>query len=208
MHQLSSRYRSADNAFQPYSAVGNESLKKWLKGLQPKFDLPSEKTVRVKMIPELYDKVQFFIKEILERDLKECAITTGAWTSSQQDSLMSVTVHFVTPEVDRKMAVLRALPFNKAHTSDVIKDQICRVLHDWGLPTPIVVLRDSAANISKAVRDMNGIPCYIHTVQLVVKHSQFKQSAVKSLIQKSRKLVKKLRTPLGKSLRYCPNRHA
>lgn len=186
------------DAVQPYSTISNQQFQEFIKVLQPKFSMPSEKTIRVKYIPRLYNQVQFFVKCTINEGLESYSITTDAWTSSSQESYLSVTIHYISKDLERKMAVLRAVPFNVSHTSEAILEQISSILQDWGLPAPAAAVRDSASNMVKALKDMNGVPCYIHTLQLVIKHSVLKQKQLATTIKKSRAIVKKLRTPLGK----------
>ena len=89
------------------------------------------------------------------------------------------------------------MPANYSHTAEALQEDIKNILIAWGLKEPVVILRDNAANISKALEGMNGVPCFIHTLQLVVKHSILKQKQVANIIKKSRNLVKKLRKPAG-----------
>ena len=185
------------DSMNPYKTVANEPFKVWIESLQPKFDMPSEKLIRTKIIPELYQKMQYFIKGIIGREMLEFAFTTDAWTSSQQESLLSITVHIVTRDLTRKVAILRTMPANYSHTAEALQEDIKNILIAWGLKEPVVILRDNAANISKALEGMNGVPCFIHTLQLVVKHSILKQKQVANIIKKSRNLVKKLRKPAG-----------
>ena len=144
--------------------------------------------------------MQYHIKEVIGQEMLHFALTTDAWTSAQQESLLSVTLHIITHDLTRKVAILRAMPSNYSHTAEALKADIKNVLMAWGLKDPVVILRDSAANISKALEDMDGVPCFIHTLQLVIKHSVLKQKQVSNVITKSRNLVKKLRKPAGMSV--------
>ena len=108
--------------------------------------------MRQKLILGLYRKVQFKLKAELHKHLEVTesggiikslpfAITTDIWSSQARDSYMSLTVHFVTRSFERKMLVLRSLPYNVKlkHTHDSIKENILNVLKDWGLGEPYML---------------------------------------------------------------------
>ncbi|KAL5266542.1 hypothetical protein ACHWQZ_G003796 [Mnemiopsis leidyi] len=50
----------------------------------------------------------------------------------------------------------------------------------------------------KACRSLNGLRCFLHILNLIIKNSVFVQASVKKVIKKMLYLVKKMRTPLGK----------
>lgn len=197
------------DAIQPYGVVENEQFKTFIHTIQPKFSLPSEKVLRQNLLPKLYKKVQFKLLSELKKQLEVSetegtvkslpfSITTDIWSSQGRDSYMSVTLHFVTRSFERKMLVLRALPYNVSHTADSIKENVLKVLKDWSLGEFAAILRDSAANVVKAFSDMLAVACVCHTLQLVVKHSVLAQSGVKLMYTRAKAVVKRLRTPKGK----------
>ena len=197
------------DAIQPYGVVENEQFKTFIHTIQPKFSLPSEKVLRQNLLPKLYKKVQFKLLSELNKQLEVTetegtvkslpfSITTDIWSSQARDSYMSVTLHFVTRLFKRKMLVLRALPYNVSHTGDSIKENVLKVLKDWGLGEFAAILRDSAANVVKAFLDMLALACVCHTLQLVVNHSVLAQSGIKLMYKRAKAVVKRLRTPKGK----------
>ena len=168
-----------------------------IRDLEPKFVIPSEKTVRTKLIPIYYQKVQYFVLKSVQ-GIRDYAITTDAWTSSQQECFLSFTVHYIDESLNRKMIVVRTIPFNKSHTAHKIKEKINETIRNWHFQQdPAVILRDSASNVVKAFQDMNGIACTIHTLQLVLKHSIIKDTKLAALAKKARAIVKNLRKPKG-----------
>ena len=126
------------------------------------------------------------------------AITTDIWSSQTQDSFMSVTLHYINKDLKRKIVVLRIMPYNTQHTADSIKKNISNILKDWELPAPIIFLRDSASNVTKALA--NSLPCLCHTLQLVIKHGILEEDDVCALCKKCKKVTKKLRSQKGRRL--------
>lgn len=86
------------------------------------------------------------------------------------------------------------------HTGDSIKSRISFVLKEWGLSEDKLhcVISDSASNMKKGLSFWTWIACFLHLLNLIVKHSIFQQSGVKLLIKKQKSLIKTLRTPTGR----------
>lgn len=85
---------------------------------------------------------------------------------------MSLTGHWVDTNFGQQSCCLVCLPFNEAHTAEMIKDALEESLELWQLPKNkcAAFTTDSGANIKAAI-DMLGIPqlsCFDHTVQLGV----------------------------------------
>ena len=148
--------------------------------------------------------MQYKISECLTRCLSgendNYAITTDIWSSRALDSYLSTTLHFADG-FDRKLAILRCFPYNSKHSGESIKAQIKMIIADWNLPPePVAIVRDAGSNVTKAFLDMNGVTCFPHTLGRVVHHSTLVQAGFKRLNTKSKKLVKRLRTPTGKCI--------
>ena len=101
----------------PYRTVDNERLIKLLNHLNTMFDLPSEKVVRQRLMPELYRKVQYSVKMALDQNFVGVyAVTTDIWTARNKASFISYTAHFITVDWERKIAILRCMSYDEAHT--------------------------------------------------------------------------------------------
>ena len=56
---------------------------------------------------------------------------------------------------------------------------------------------DTAANIKKALSFWSWIACFLHLLNIVVKHSIFSQSGIVLLVKKVKALIQLFRTPSG-----------
>lgn len=189
---------------QPYTVVENHQFQGFVYSLNRKFNIPSEKVIRCTLMPKLYRETQGALQNSLSVTLKEnyFSITCDIWSSLALDSYLGVTVHFITKEFDRKVIVIRCLPYNASHTGESIKTRVTYVLEKWQLSLDKLhcVVSDSAANMKKAFEEWDWLACFLHILALVVKHSIFEQSGVNRLIKKVKKLIIKLRTPTGKRI--------
>ena len=194
------------STMKPYTVVSSPHFINLLSGLNRRFNIPSEKVIRTSLIPKLYVKVQYKLKEVLSElfEDKRCyySVSLDAWSSKALDSYLGLVIHFVTEDFKRKMVLIRCLPYNSSHTGDSIHERFKFILHCWSLPKESlhVIISDTAANMVKAFQSENWGGCFEHVLALSIKHSIFSQAGVHSLLKKTKALVKKLRTPSGKRI--------
>ena len=111
-----------------------------------------EKTIRTKLVPELNAKVQFLVKETLDSNKKGFySITTDIWSSPSRDSFMTLTLHLITEDFDRKVVILRCIRYNMSHTASNLGNTLKGIWNDWGIQDIHVILRDNASNIVQGV---------------------------------------------------------
>ena len=194
------------STMKPYTVVSSPHFINLLSGLNRRFNIPSEKVIRTSLIPKLYVKVQYKLKEVLSElfEDKRCyySVSLDAWSSKALDTYLGLVIHFVTEDFKRKMVLIRCLPYNSSHTGDSIHERFKFILHCWSLPKESlhVIISDTAANMAKAFQSENWGGCFEHVLALAIKHSIFFQAGVHSLLKKTKALVKKLRTPSGKRI--------
>ena len=82
--------------------------------IEPRYCIPSiyRTYFSEKMIPQLSDRLQH--KLLDEQEYVSC--TTDIWSTPSQDSLLSLTTHFLTPTFERKQVILQAVKFNESHS--------------------------------------------------------------------------------------------
>ena len=91
----------------------------------------------------MYQKVTEKVKCLLAKNAQTVRITTDIWSSIAQDSYISFTCHYITPEFERQQVCLQAAPFNSQHTGGQIAAMLKSCLYDWNLADNLhVVLRD------------------------------------------------------------------
>jgi hypothetical protein len=189
------------DALLPYTTVQNEQFVKLIEHFNKRFLVPSEKTVREKITPELYSKIQYLVKQALPEGLAY-TITTDMWTSKTHEGYLAYTLHWITPDFKRKVAILRCMPYSSRHTGFSISLVIKNIAKDWGLTDIHCVVRDNASNISLGVRlsKFDGLGCFPHILHIITMLVIVCQSGVKSMRSRLRALVKKMKTVNGKHI--------
>lgn len=77
---------------QPSSVVEDKGFKKFVKILDPRYEIPSRRTVMRKILPEKYKDIKIKLKEKID-STTHLALTTDIWTSRQIRSYCCVTGH-------------------------------------------------------------------------------------------------------------------
>ena len=138
--------------------------------LNPKYNIPSAKTVRTKLMPEMFTKVMGHVKKVVETEVGDHAsLTTDIWTSEANDSFLSLTLHYLNAEFQPKMVVLDCIPFNAEHTAENILHLIEEKLDPYQLSDKIhFFVRDNAANMVGAfnISSYGHVGCFLHILQV------------------------------------------
>lgn len=104
-----------------------------------------------------------------------------AWTSSQNQSYLGITCHFVDTEKKALVsAALDTIPILTDEKSETIKTIVTEVLEEWNITEKVqCIVTDNAPNMIKAadLLKIRHLPCLAHTLNLVIKHSIKAESA-------------------------------
>jgi len=92
---------------------------------------------------------------------------TDLWSSvAGQDSMLSLTVHSICLDFNRKPFVLELAEFNASHTDENIANLITFCLQSWKVPNKLVcTVRDNGPNFDAGLQDagMQIITYLAHT---------------------------------------------
>ncbi|XP_043863579.1 E3 SUMO-protein ligase ZBED1-like isoform X2 [Drosophila mojavensis] len=89
----------------PYCVVEDKGFRHLVEVLDPRYQLPSRRTLRDVCIPNLFIEMKQKLREILDK-IEFCAVTTDGWTSKANENYLSVSCHFITEEFEMRTAVL------------------------------------------------------------------------------------------------------
>ena len=148
---------------QPLSIVEDEGFRKFVQDLDPRYQLPTRKTLRDNLIPDIFQKETDSLKKELAT-AKSVALTTDLWTSQANQSFMAITCHFwCSVRASLQTRILDCARFEGHHTSAAIQEEIERVCGEYQINGKVsTITADGAANVKKAIRDSgaNVIKCY------------------------------------------------
>ena len=162
---------------QPLSVVEDDGFRELCQEMDRRYVLPSRKTVREKLLPEMYEKVMKKVQEELDK-AKHVGITTDMWTSSSTDSFNTVTAHYLDALGKLKARILECALFEGRHTAEALEAELKKVAQKFRIESKLSAgVSDNAQNIKKALQDFGipSIPCFAHSLNLVV-HDGMKHS--------------------------------
>ena len=174
----------------PFSVVNDTGFVNLLKVLEPRYNIPSHKYFTETVIKKIYDDIKSIVaKEVA--DISYLGFTTNIWSTDLNScSLLSLTAHWLTPQFERKSAILHAQQFDGSHTGDAICSTILLMLEEWGISKKVyLVIHDNASNMIKTYSGLPHYRCFAHTLQLVIHDTIFAQRVVIDLLTTSRSIV-------------------
>ncbi|GBN64396.1 Zinc finger BED domain-containing protein 1, partial [Araneus ventricosus] len=180
--------------FQPFRIVEDEGFRAFVQVLNPSYTLPSRKTIGQTFLPAAYEEAMHKLKEVYSgNEIGSVTLTTDCWTSSNGDSFMAVTSHYLNFDMELNSNVLECFLFTESHTSENLAIELKKVADEWNIKDKIVLcVSDNAANITKAIKEIlqwRHFGCLAHTINLAVKNSLEVHENVKDLIKKIKSIV-------------------
>ena len=176
----------------PIYIVEEKGFRDMIKAFDQRYTLPCRKTFSTTVIPRMYETVkEQTVLPRLER-ASSVAITTDMWTSRAADQYIGVTVHFIDDDWSMGSFTLENSELPPPHDNEHISEVLKNIFTEWKLEEKIsAVVTDNATNITKAVREgltLPNIPCFGHTLNLVVK-AGLKCRGIHSTLARCSKLV-------------------
>lgn len=179
----------------PLSTTEKDGFNYFVKRALPLYKAPSRKTI-TKLISSKYDVLSGKIKNKLS-SVESITLTTDIWTDTiNTKSYLGITVHFLSVcKLNLESVVLGVLELDERHTSENIAKWLDSALQEWGIEKRqiFLVVTDNGANIKSAVSTCFGkdkhLPCFAHTINLVVQNALDNTDNVATLINKVKHLV-------------------
>lgn len=158
---------------QPLSIVEDVGFRNFVKTLEPRYKIPSRKTLMEGKLPALYEECSSKVRKALS-SVDNVVLTTDMWTSTATEAYLTVSCHIIDENWQMLAYVLETCSVSGQHTADNICSQLTRIAEEWSISEKIqAVVTDNGANMVAAVRKAgwSHYPCFAHTLNLVVKDS-------------------------------------
>lgn len=165
----------------------DKEFRKFVEMLNPTYKLPTRKILLESLLPRVYSKILKSIKNKIKR-ASSISISTDGWTSVLNDGYVTITAHYIDVETDKLCsAMIECMHLEKRYMSANIKDFLNEKFSEWNIENLVkVIVSNDAANISGAIH-LGGwslIPCFAHTIDLIVQSSIVKISATVNKVKK------------------------
>ena len=179
--------------YQPLSVVSDVGFTRLLQTIEPRYKVPSRKYFTDNVLPKIKENIDTKLAQLL-KGVEFLSLTTNIWsTSLSNESLISMTAHWIGDEFKRTSAVLHAQKIEGSHTGVAICQALESMLENWKISKTRVhmVVADNASNMKKALREghFEAQGCFAHTLQLVVHDGVLSQCAVIDTLAVCRSIV-------------------
>ena len=176
-----------------FNSVEEESFKLLINSLQPKYNMPGRLKLKEIITGDLYTSVEHQVAEIVAKS-EYISMTTDLWTCDHaKHAYISLTAHCMFRNYTRQCIVLNAEPFPENHSSENITKYIKQMIGEYNIPSYKVncIVSDNAPSMLKGIKDsgFEGLPCFTHTIQLIINKSLFQQATIKDILKKSKSIV-------------------
>ncbi|XP_064475464.1 zinc finger BED domain-containing protein 4-like [Ornithodoros turicata] len=183
--------------YQPLSIVADRGFSALTKEAVPNYELPSRTTVSRTLIPRIYDdtgkRVDSELRAAMDGVVCSFAFTSDMWTSRANDSSISLTCHFLTPDFAMKRYLLNVRHFPEKHTGNNIAAALNSLCEEWGILNEkykLYIVTDNGRNIRAAVKKLklSERSCFAHTLQLAIHDAKQECSTLSTLCKKGRSI--------------------
>ena len=179
--------------YQPLSVVNDVGFTRLLQTIEPKYKVPSRKYFTDNVLPKIKENINTKLAQLL-KDVEFLSLTTDIWsTSLSNESLISMTAHWIGDKFKRMSAVLHAQKIEGSHTGVAICQALESMLENWKISKSRrhMVVADNASNMKKALREghFEAQGCFAHTLQLIVNDGVLSQRAVIDTLAVCRSVV-------------------
>ena len=177
---------------QPFSIVEDIGFRNYSFGLDPRYIIPSRRTLTRRLIPELYSESKETLMKQLH-DATDIHLTTDHWSSKRAQGFITVTAHFINSDWQLIPCVLDTERMTDSVTAQALADTISSIMDRWSITDKVrTIVTDNASNIKLCVKKLNKnwLPCVGHNFNLIVHDAMKSLSAdMKNIKAKSKKIV-------------------
>ena len=181
--------------FQPFSVVDDRGFRSLLNVLEPRYILPSRRYITDTVLPQIHKGIVSKVEaELSLTNVESFSFTTDIWSSEiSDDSMISLTAHWITDAFIRKSAVLHVQSFPDSHTGANICAMFDDMFERWKIKKENIhiIVSDNASNMVKAMKDGGylNLGCFAHTLQLIVNDGVLTQRSVVDTLAICRRIV-------------------
>ena len=178
----------------PIRLIKCEGFRNLLSYMEPGYTLPSREQFSADIFHK-FETCKDKLKKRLAAEAFSMALITDIWTSMATEAYMTVTCHFIDPNLKLQNFVLEMIGFPERHTGVNIAEKLKEVGERWGITHKVIIVsHDQGSNMEAAMEvltedcNWHSLPCCVHQLQLCLL-AGFKVNAIEKLIAAVKKIV-------------------
>uniref|UniRef100_A0A0G4HUK7 DUF659 domain-containing protein n=1 Tax=Chromera velia CCMP2878 TaxID=1169474 RepID=A0A0G4HUK7_9ALVE len=151
----------------------NEALRKLVKALDPRYNLPSVGKVQRLLLPTLKNENILSIKDRLRKvATRRVSITLDMWSYSGKSGFLAITIHWLTENFEMDSASFLDPETTIYHGAEQIREMVRKILNLLGisLEEVLAATSDRRGNVINAVEllGLPWVPCLAHVIHNAV----------------------------------------
>ncbi|XP_018122472.1 zinc finger BED domain-containing protein 6 [Xenopus laevis] len=184
----------------PYSFITSKTFKTFMERADPKYCVPSKSFFSGKVVPQIYKAVcERVMNELKRSESYHIHLTTHWWSTGLSMDYLALTAHWAVLQPDnlesiqRKNAVLCTKGFPKDYIDGSIQQELIQQINMWLSQNALIpgfFISCGNLNLIHAIKsaNFNYIPCFTHTLNLLVMDFLQNNHYITSLLEVARKV--------------------
>ncbi|KAH9634304.1 hypothetical protein HF086_011564 [Spodoptera exigua] len=145
--------------YQPLSIVEEHDFVNFVEALNGDYKIPPREVITERVIPVLYDKC-LNNQKILVQEAESVCLTSELWTSTNNDTFMCISGHFINKDFQFKSTLLKCLHLSRTYTSVDLAIIFRFICLDWGIFNKVnMCVTDNNRDIIEAVNSLGWDHC-------------------------------------------------
>ncbi|XP_068091441.1 zinc finger BED domain-containing protein 6-like [Hyperolius riggenbachi] len=184
----------------PYSFIASKAFHRFMAKSDPQYSVPTKSFFCRRAVPQLYQAVcEKIVSELRKSTCPYVHMTTHVWSGDLTAYYLALTAHWsvMNPDADqpaeRKYALLCIRRFLKDFTEVSIQQELIRQVNVWLTShalNPGFFISNREYNLVQAIKSVNCtyIPCFTHSLNLLVKDFLENNRYIAGMLAVARKL--------------------
>ncbi|KAL0881216.1 hypothetical protein ABMA27_002319 [Loxostege sticticalis] len=168
--------------FQPFSIVDDIGFRAFINALNPKYELPDQKTLSEYLLAKVYEKRLEEVKMYVQSNAKSVCITVECWTSCSKESYMAITAHFfVDDPFELKSMLIECAEFEGQQVGINIYKEVKSILDTWELYSKVNFIVTDGTPFMDSAANHFAVAGWSHFGCLALKLNQVVQDALSEI---------------------------
>jgi len=159
--------------FHPLSIVDDRGFRRFVGKLQPLYKLPTRQALYDNLLTAQYARAVNERRAEVQQTTAVCVSAEG-WLSQASERYVALTAHYLSAQLEPKSCLLDCFMYTDHHTADAVKDELTRIVDEWGCQGKVVAfITDSSPHVSAAVQlaGWRNLPCFANMLNVMAQEA-------------------------------------
>lgn len=171
--------------FHPLSIVDDRGFRRFVGKLQPLYKLPTRQALYDNLLTSQYARAVTERRAEVQVAAAVCLSAEG-WLSHASERYVALTAHYLNAQLETKSCLLDCFMYTDHHTADAVKDELTRIVEEWGCQGKVVAfVTDSSPHVSAAVQlaGWRSLPCFANMLNVMAQEALNEIADVRSKVR-------------------------